>query len=274
MPKIHPTAIVDPKAELADDVEIGAYSIIKGHVIIGPGTVVQEHSHLHGHTVIGRDCKIGPAAYLGLAPQHLGYRGEPTSLIIGDDVIIRELATLHRSMTVGLDHATRIGDHCFIMGAAHIAHDCQVGAQVVMANAVLLAGHVTVGANAFLGGGAAFHQFVRVGRLAVIAGGDALARDVPPFAACRYEVLRGYNAVGCRRARLSRQSIHAIRQAYHCLHDNRSTTPALIAAIAEKVPDAPEVREIVDFIKTSKRGIVPSYRQRPAPDSDSEDDIN
>ena len=276
MAKIHPTAIVDPKAEFAQDVEIGAYCIIKGNVIIGPGTVVQEHSHLHGHTVIGRNCKIGPAAYLGLPPQHLKYAGEPTSLVIGDDVTIRELATLHRSMTVGLDHATRVGDHCFLMGACHVAHDCQVGPHAILANAVLLGGHVTVGANAFLGGGSVYHQFVRIGRLVVVCGGDAIPHDVPPFAACRYQVLRGYNSVGCRRAGLSRDAIRAIRQTYHCLHENRSTTQVLLAAIAEKVPDSPEVREIVDFLKSTKRGIVPSYKspRTPGADGNIEDDAS
>ena len=256
MAHIHPTAIVDPKAELADDVAIGAFSIVKGNVQIGPGTVVHEHTHIHGRTMIGKGCQIGPAAYIGLAPQHLKHTGEGTSLVIGDQVIIREMASIHRSITPGLEHATRVGDRCFIMASAHVAHDCQVGNDVVMANAVLLGGHVTIGEKAFLGGGCAIHQFCRVGRLAVIAGNEALSQETPPFAAVRERGLRGYNAIGCRRAGLGPQAIAGIRAVYRRLMVHRQMSDALIA-IRAQVPQVPEVVEIIDFIETSRRGIVP-----------------
>jgi len=257
MPSIHPTAIVDAKAELADDVSIGAYSIIKGPVRIGPGTVVQEHTHIHGHTAIGRKCQIGPGAYVGLPPQHLKYSGEGTSLVIGDETIIREMASIHRSITPGPEHATKIGDRCFIMACAHVAHDCVLANDVTLANAVLLGGHVTIGEKAFLGGGFAIHQFCRVGRLAVVAGNEALSQDVPPFAAVRERGLRGYNAVGCRRAGLSRQSIAGIRAVFRRLRIHRQMTEVLKAIRAE-VPQTPEVVEIMEFIEASRRGMVPS----------------
>jgi len=270
MPKIHPTAIVDPKAELADDVEIGAYSMVKGHVVVGPGTVIHEHSHLHGHTVIGHGCRIGPAAYVGFDPQHTKYKGEPTSLVVGNEVTIRELVTLNRAFTPGIDHATRIGNGCYLMAASHVGHDCQVGENVTIANGALLGGHVIIGERAFLGGGASFHQFVRIGRLAVVGGTQGLAQDVPPFAAAKYVVLRGYNAVGCRRAGISREAILAIRAAFFCLHNHR-TSNAVLEAIRQTVPDLPEVREIVDFIKSSKRGIVPSAKPRRTSSPDVEE---
>jgi UDP-N-acetylglucosamine acyltransferase len=257
MTTIHPTAIVDPRAELAADVSIGAYSIIKGRVQIASGTVVQEHTHIHGNTVVGRNCRIGPAAYVGLDPQDLKYKGDETRLIIGNDVTIRETASVHRSNSPEPDHCTRVGDGCFLMAGAHVAHDCQVGALVVMANGVLLGGHVSIGDRVVLGGGFTLHQFCRVGRLAVVAGNEALSQDVPPFAAIRDRSLKGYNLVGCRRAGLSPQSLVAIRAVYRRFRTNRMMS-AVVEAIRTEVPQVPEVREILEFIASSQRGIVQS----------------
>jgi UDP-N-acetylglucosamine acyltransferase len=271
MPRIHPTALIDPAVQLSDDVEIGAYAILKGSVQIGPGTVIHEHTHIHGHTVIGRGGRIGPAAYIGLDPQHIKYQGEPTSLIIGDDAIIREMASVHRAFHGGIEHATRVGDRCFIMGGAHIGHDCRVGNDVVLANTALLGGHCVVGDRVFLGGGAAFHQFVRIGRLAVVAGGEALSQDVPPFGAARYGTLKGYNAVGCKRSGMSREAVAAIRAAYLCLQNHR-TTPGILSALRQLESDQPQVREITEFIQSSKRGLVPSARPRRGHAADLSDD--
>jgi UDP-N-acetylglucosamine acyltransferase len=256
MAQIHPTAIVDAKAELAENVTVGAYSVIKGRVEIGPGSVIQEHCIIHGHTVLGKNCQIGPAAYVGLPPQHLKHSGEGCSLVIGDDVSIREMASIHRSITPGLEHATRIGDRCYIMGGVHIAHDCQLGKEVILANAVLLGGAVTIGDKAFLGGGFTLHQYCRVGRLAMVAGNEALSQDTPPFAAVRERGLRGYNAVGCRRAGLGPQAIAGIRAVYRRLMIHRHMSEALRAIRAE-VPQVPEVMEVIEFIETSRRGLVP-----------------
>ncbi len=278
MASIHPTALVDPLAQLGEGVVIGAYSIIKGPVRIGPGTVIHEHSHVQGQTVIGRECQIGPAAFVGLPPQHM--RANPTigQLIVGDHVIIRETATLHRSITDGDDHATRVGSHCFLMGAVHIAHDCVLGEHIIAANGVMMGGHCTIGDRAFLAGGCALHQFVQVGRLAIIAGNETSTHDVPPFGALRYGALKAYNAVGCKRAGMDRKTIHAIRAAYRCLHGNR-LVPAAVQAMRDLKSDVPEVQEIIDFIAGSQRGIVPSHlsarrmtkQGTGAPDSDNPD---
>jgi len=278
MATIHPTAIVDPAAQFGEGVVIGAYSIIKGPVRIGPGTVIHEHSNLQGQTVIGRECQIGPAAYVGLPPQHMKADPNIGRLIVGDFVTIRETATVHRAIAAGDEHATRVGNHCFIMGAVHVAHDCVLGDHAVAANGVLLGGHIQIGSRAFLGGGCALHQFVRVGRLAIIAGNETSTHDVPPFGALRYGALKAYNAVGCKRAGMDRNTIYAIRAAYRCLHGNR-LVPAAVEAMRELNSDVPEVQELIDFITSSQRGIVPSHgaarlmtkQGTGAPDSDNPD---
>jgi UDP-N-acetylglucosamine acyltransferase len=261
---IHPTALVDPRAVLGDGVSIGGYSIIKGPVKIGPGTVIHEQTHVQGNTVIGRDCQIGPAAFIGLPPQHLHADLEAGQLIIGDNVIIRETASVHRATQPGEEHATRVGNHCFIMGGAHIGHDCRLEDHVIAANCVLLGGHCQVGESAFLGGGCTLHQFVRIGRLAIVAGNEGTSQDVPPFASMRYGGLKAYNARGCQRARMTAETIHAIRSAYHCLHRHRVVSAAL-DEIREIVPDLPEIRLLIEFITSSKRGIVPSLNAHEAP---------
>jgi UDP-N-acetylglucosamine acyltransferase len=218
MAKIHPTAMVDSSAELADGVTVDAYCIIRGPVQIGSGTIIHPHTQLQGRTRIGEHCEIGPAAYVGLPPQHL--RADPNvgELVIGNHVIIRETATVHRSTHPGKDGATRVGDNTFLMGGVHIGHDCVLGQSVILANSVLLGGHCQIADQAFLGGGATLHQFVRVGRLAIIGGNEAVFR---------------------------------------CIHQHRVTENAL-DEIRLTVPDLPEVRELLEFIRTARRGIVPS----------------
>jgi UDP-N-acetylglucosamine acyltransferase len=258
MRQIHPTAIVDSKAELPDDAKIGAYCIIQAGVTLGPGAVIYDHSHIHSNTTIGKNARIGPAAYVGLPPQHLKHSGEGTRLLIGDDVVIRETVTVHRSINPADGHATRIGDRVMLMVASHVGHDSHIGNDVILANAVLLGGHVSVGDRAFLGGGCVIHQFVRVGRLVIIAGNESMSHDIPPFAAVRYRALKGYNAIGCRRSGMPRQSIVAIRAAYHAMHTNRTLHDALEEI--RKLPQAPELTELITFLTAPGRGILPSLR--------------
>jgi UDP-N-acetylglucosamine acyltransferase len=265
MPIIHPTAIVDRGVEVADDAQIGAYAIVGPGVIIGAGTIIHPHSVIQGPTVIGANCQIGPAAYLGQEAQHLEFLKRPLAerqqswLVIGDHTLIRETATVHRSTKPGRENATRVGNHCMLMGGIHVAHDCVLSDNVIMANGSLLGGHCVVGPRAFLGGGSTLHQFVRVGRLAIAAGNEQVGHDVPPFAAMFYGGLKGYNAVGCRRAGMSDATIRAIRAAYQCYHTHR-TMPRVLEAIATNCPDVSEVREIVEFFKSTRRGIQPSVR--------------
>jgi UDP-N-acetylglucosamine acyltransferase len=213
-----------------------------------------------GHTILGRNCKIGPGAYVGMDPQHMRFvprEDAPTYLVVGDNVTIREGSRIGRATVAGVDHATRIGNDSFLMGAVHVAHDCVIEPNVIMADGVLLAGHCHVGTGVFLGGGCTVHQFVQIGRLAIIAGNEQLSHDVPPFAAVRYGRLKGYNAIGCKRAGMDRAAITALRRCFNALRQNR-TVPAAIADIHAKVQNLPEVDEFIEFIAHAKRGIPPS----------------
>jgi UDP-N-acetylglucosamine acyltransferase len=259
MASVHPTAIVDRGVDLGEGVIIGAYSIIKPGVKIGAGTVIQEHCHIHGVTSIGQKCRIGPNAYVGLPPQHLKCDGANTRAIIGDEVVIREGASVHRSISTDEGRATRIGDRCFVMASGHVGHDCVLGQDVVIAHGAMLGGHCIVGDKAFVGGGAAIHQFVRIGRLAIIKGNEGVTSDVPPFAAVRYDGLKGYNAIGCKRSGMPPKTLRAIRSAFHCLHVHR-TLPRAIEAIHELVPMLPEIEELLEFFATTKRGVLGSVR--------------
>ena len=263
MAQVHRTAVIDERAELAESVQVGPFVVIQGRVTIGAGTIVREHTIIHGETHIGANCKLGPGAYLGLDPQHIKYNGAPTRLIIGDGAVIRELASVHRAFKEGPDDATVLGDRCFIMNNAHIGHDCRIGNGVTISSGSLMGGHVQIGDNTFMGGASALHQFVRVGRLVIFAGQEGSSRDIPPFAAVRYAGLKAYNAIGCRRAGLSFEAIKAIRESYFHIHHNRNMADAVVA-IREQVPLLPEVHEILDFIATTKRGIHPSVHFRRA----------
>ena len=251
MASIHPTAVLDPRVRLAEDVTVGPFAVIEGSVVVGPGTAIGAGSVVLGHTQIGPGCRIGPAA------QHTQFDGADTSLVIGAGTVIREGASVHRSTKPGIENATRVGTRCFLMAASHVGHDSRIGDGVVLANAVLIGGHCEVGTGAFLGGGCVIHQHCRVGRLAVICGNETVTRDTPPFAAVRYGGMKGYNAVGCRRGGIGREAGKAIRAAYQCLHSHR-TTAAAVAAILEAAPLEPEVQELLDFIAGTKRGIQPS----------------
>lgn len=260
--QIHPTAIVDAEVQLAQDVVVGPYAVISGPVTIGAGTIIKSHCVIAGSTRIGKNCKIGPAAYLGQDPQHLKFvadRNAPTWLIVGDNVTIRESGRIHRAFHAGEENATRIGDDCFLMGAIHIAHDCVIEPDVILADGVLLGGHCHIGRRSFVGGGCTIHQFVRVGRLSIVGGNEALAQDVPPFSATRYGRLKGYNAVGCKRAGMDRAVIVAVRAFYQRMRNIRTMT-AVLAAVKAQVPDLPEVREMIEFIRSTKRGILPAHR--------------
>jgi UDP-N-acetylglucosamine acyltransferase len=259
MADIHPTAIVDRRAELAADVTVGAYTIIKAGVTIGPGTIVQESCHIHGITSIGARCKIGPGAFVGLPPQHIRHDGAGTKAIIGDDCVIREGGTIHRSIFPEPDRATRVGNRVYVMATGHVGHDSLVEDDAMIAQGAMLGGHCFLGSKAFVGGGAAVHQFCRVGRIAIIGGNEGVTSDVPPFAAVRYHGLKGYNAIGCKRSGMPGNVLHAIRSAYRCIHTNR-TLPGAIADIRATVPLLPEILELLNFFEHTKRGIIGSVR--------------
>jgi len=255
---IHPTAIVDPKAELAAGVTVGPYSIIEGRVSIGPDTHIGPHVVIRDFTTIGARCRIFQFAVLGEIPQDLKFRGEDSHLVIGDDNTIREFATLHRGTTGG-GGVTRIGHGNLLMAYTHVAHDCVIGNGVIMSNNATLAGHIIVEDHAILGGLSAVHQFSRIGRHAFIGGCSAVPRDVPPYtmAVGNRAKLVGLNLVGLKRAGLADATIQALKTAYDLLFLSGLPLKEAMARVNEEVPDLPEIRHLLHFLNTSERGLIP-----------------
>ena len=252
---IHPTAIVDPSAQIAADAEIGPYAVIGPDTRISARCRVGAHAIIE-HTALGEDCQVFPHACLGLAPQHTRYAGEKTRLEAGKKNVFREGVSVHRGTPFDAG-VTSIGDNGFFMGFSHIAHDCRIGNNVVLANGVLLAGHVSVGDNVFISGLVAVHQFVRIGRGAMVSGGAMAVQDVAPFCIAQGDraVLRGLNLVGMRRAGASRTSLRLIKEAYRVVFlsgarlEEALQDPALLA-------DDPLVAEFRSFLSTPKRGFA------------------
>lgn len=254
---IHPTAIVDVNANLAADVEVGAYSIIGADVSIGSGTKIGSHVVIDGPTKIGKDNHIYQFASIGAAPQDKKFQGEPTELIIGDRNVIRECCTFNRG-TVQDKGKTVLGDDNWIMAYVHIAHDCIVGNQTIFANNATLAGHVTVHDYAILGGFTLVHQFCEVGEHAFTAMGAALSKDVVPYsmAAGAPAIPRGINAEGLKRRDFSADAIHRIKDCHRLLYRSGLTFKEALAQMEEEMGEHDEVRLILDFCQRSERGII------------------
>ncbi len=254
---IHPTAIVDPKAQISAGVEVGPYSIIEKDVIIREGTSIGPHVVIRQGTTIGKRCRIFQFSSIGEAPQAVAYKGEETSLILGDDNIIREFVTLHRGTLRG-GGKTVIGDRNFFMAYSHVAHDCQIGNQVVMANGATLAGHIIIEDYAVIGGLAAVHQFCRVGAHAFISGLTGVVLDIPPYmlAAGSRAKLFGLNAVGLKRQNFSEETIRALKTAYRIIFRSGLTLEKAIRKVEESDRSRiPEVEHLLRFIQQTKRGI-------------------
>ncbi|MBW1917731.1 MAG: acyl-ACP--UDP-N-acetylglucosamine O-acyltransferase [Deltaproteobacteria bacterium] len=258
MPHIHPTALVDSKAELADSVTVGPYSIIAGRVIIGADTQIGPHVVIKDFTTIGARVCIYQFASIGEIPQDLKFRGEESSLLIGDDNVIREFTTLHRGTANG-GGVTRIGNGNLLMAYTHVAHDCQVGNGVIMSNAATLAGHITVEDHAILGGLSAVHQFCKIGAHAFIGGCSAVARDVPPYcmAVGNRAKLVGLNLVGLKRAGYDSAFLEVLKTAYNLLFLSELNMKEAMARVRQELPDLPEIQNLLCFIETSERGLAP-----------------
>ena len=259
MTKIHSTALIDPKAELASGVTVGPYSIIKSHVVIGPDTEIGPHVVIKEHTQIGARCRIFQFASLGEIPQDLKFAGEDSQLVIGDDNTIREFATMHRG-TAGGGGVTRVGNGNLFMAYTHIAHDCVVGNGVIMSNAATLGGHIIVEDRAILGGLAAVHQFTRIGRHAFIGGASAVPRDVPPYtmAVGNRAKLVGLNLVGLKRQGFTDSNLQALKQAFEILFLSGLNLKEAMERVRQDLPPLPEIQHILDFVATSERGLLPA----------------
>jgi len=261
MASIHPTAIVDPQAELANSVSVGPYAVIGPHVRVGEDTTIGAHCVIEGHTTIGRDNRIFQFTSIGADPQDKKYAGEPTELRIGDRNTIREFCTFNIG-TVQDGGVTRIGDDNWIMAYVHIAHDCQVGNDTILANNATLAGHVHLGDHVFIGGLTGVHQFVKIGAHAMAGFSSAVTQDVPPFMTVDGNPLevRGFNAVGLRRRGFDAERLAAVKQMHRLLYRSGLTfdeSRAAITALADEMPHAAaDVALMSAFLAQATRGIA------------------
>jgi UDP-N-acetylglucosamine acyltransferase len=263
MAQIHPTAIVDAKAELAGDVAVGPYAVIGANVRIGAGSTVGAHCVIEGPTTIGRDNRIFPFASLGAAPQDMKYRGEPTALEIGERNTIREFCTFNRG-TAQDAGVTRLGDDNWVMAYVHLAHDAQVGDRTILANNATIAGHVHIGDWVIIGGLTGVHQFCKVGAHAMTGFQSHVAQDVPPFmmVAGHPLAVHGFNVEGLRRRGFSRERIAQVKQMHRLLYRDgltleraREAIAALAGSAGDTAADA-DVRLMLDFLAASTRGIA------------------
>ncbi len=261
MAQIHPSAIVDAGARLAEDAQIGAFTIIGADVCIGAGSTVGPHCVIQGRTTIGRDNRIFPFASLGAAPQDKKYAGEPTELTIGDRNTIREFCTFNVG-TAQDAGVTRVGDDNWIMAYVHIAHDCQVGHRTILANNTTLGGHVHLGDWVIVGGLTGIHQFVKVGAHAMVGFASAVTQDVPPFMMVDGNPLavRGFNIEGLKRRDFSAQRIGVVKQIHRLLYRSGMTLAdamVQIAALSASLPEAgADVDLMMNFLANASRGIA------------------
>jgi UDP-N-acetylglucosamine acyltransferase len=254
--RIHPTAVVDSAAKLADGVSVGPYSILGAGVTVGADTEIGPHVVIDGLTTIGARNRIVGQSSLGSPPQDLKYAGSPTRLEIGDDNIVREFVTMNRATEHG-GGTTKVGSHGMFMAYAHVAHDCQVGDRVVMANGATLAGHVTIEDHAIVGGLVAIHQFVRIGESAILGGGAMVTLDIAPFcmAAGDRAVLHGLNLIGLRRRGYGPTTIASLRSAYRTIFRSGLRLQDALEQLRSEAAEEPCVARLVAFIEQSQRGI-------------------
>lgn len=257
MSLIDPTARVAKEADIAADAEIGPFCVIGPHVKIGSGAKLVSHVSITGVTEIGANTVVYPFASLGTAPQSVHYRGEPTRLVIGANCQIREGVTANTG-TVSGGGITTVGDDCFLMAGAHVAHDCHVGHHVIFANNSVIGGHVEIGEYVFLGGHCAVHQFVRIGEGAMIAGFSAVKEDVIPYG---YVVdpmgrLGGLNVIGMKRRGFGKSDLHVVRRAFLDMFEGEGTFAERVEKVANAPGRTPAVDKIVAFVRSGKRPIM------------------
>jgi UDP-N-acetylglucosamine acyltransferase len=254
---IHPTSLVHEKAKIGENCHIGPFCIVGAEVTIGGGVQLDSHVVVDGKTSIGDETHIYPFVSIGLAPQDLKYGGEPTETQIGARNQIREFVTVHRG-TAGGGGLTKIGDDNLLMAQAHVAHDCQIGNEVIMANAATLAGHVEIADKANVGAYSGVHQFCRIGYEAFVGGYSVVVKDAMPFAIIQGNHARcyGLNKLGMRRRGYDKEIIEQLHHAFHLLLSSKLNTTQAVEKIREDIKDCKEVDLLVDFIETSKRGVV------------------
>jgi UDP-N-acetylglucosamine acyltransferase len=251
---IHPTAMVDTSSEIADTAEIGPYAYIGPGCKISDGVKVGIRAIIECNTTIGENTVISPNAHVAGAPQDLGYKGEDTFVEIGKNCVIREFSTIHRATTKE-NLVTRIGDNCYIMASAHVAHDCVLGNEVIMASYSALSGHVHVGDYTFISGFVGVHQFARIGTMVMVAGMSRISKDVPSYCTVFSNSLEGLNVVGLRRRGVKAEARAELKKALAILQDKSCTFEEAKEKMKE-LEEYPEVLNFRDFLENSKRGII------------------
>lgn len=253
---IHQLACVHPDAIIADDVEIGPFVTIDADVTIGAGTKIYSNVTIFEGTRIGKNCTVFPGAVIGAVPQDLKFKGEKTTVEIGDNTAIRECATIHRGTAA--KGRTVVGSNCLIMAYCHVAHDCILGDNIIMSNSTQLAGEVDIDDYAIIGGGTLVHQFTHIGPHSMIQGGSRINKDVPPYAIVGREPIEycGINAVGLSRRGFSKEQINTIQDTYRLLYNNNMNNSDALAHIEASMPQTSERDMIINFVRSSARGIV------------------
>ncbi|MCC6347393.1 MAG: acyl-ACP--UDP-N-acetylglucosamine O-acyltransferase [Nitrospirales bacterium] len=253
---IHKTAVISPKAEIADSAVIGPYCTIGEGAVIRKGAKLISHVVVEGVADIGENCTIHPFATIGLPPQDLKYRNEKTGVKIGKGTIVREYTSIHRA-SVGGGGFTVVGENNFLMAYVHIAHDCKLGNSTILANAATLAGHVVVEDFVFIGGLVAVHQNSRIGSYAMVGGFSGVAQDIPPYtmAAGPRAKLYGLNVIGLKRHGFPDATVNVLKKAYKILFREKRTLTEALKKIKSDFPDSAEIRKLVEFIEKNKRGI-------------------
>jgi len=262
MSMIHPTAVISEGAKIASDVKIGPYCTIDAHVSIASGCELISHVVVSGHTDIGKNNRIFPFAAIGMDPQDLKYHGEPSTVVIGDNNTIRENVTINTG-TEGGGMQTRVGNNNMLMAYVHIAHDCLLGDETILANCVTLAGHIEIQDGSIIGGMSAIHQFVRIGRYAMVGGMSGITKDVPPFCltAGGYRPgLAGLNIIGLKRRGFSLDDIAQLKRLYRILLQGSGSLADKIAKAESTLGDLAQARELLDFVRSAKRGLTTHRR--------------
>ncbi len=255
MVKVHPLAVVERGAELDEGVVVEPFAYVGEEVKVGKNTVIGKGAVIVGDTTVGEECKIYSAT-IGVEPQDLKYRGEPSKVVIGNRVTVREYVTIHRG-TEGGGLVTKIGSDVLLMAYSHVAHDVQIGDRVIVANAVQIAGHVTVEDYAIIGGLTGIHQFVRIGKHAMVGGASAVGRDVPPYTVAQGNraKLEGINIIGLKRRGFSKETIKVLTTVFEMVFKTDEPLQVSLSKVEEEFSSYPEVLEFVSFIRSSKRGI-------------------
>jgi UDP-N-acetylglucosamine acyltransferase len=255
--RTHPTAVVHPAAKLGEGCRVGPFSVVGEGVRLGPNCELVSHCVIQGDTEIGEACRFFPFCSIGMEPQDLKFKGEPTRVVIGSRNTFREFATVHAG-TSGGGGVTRIGDRNFFMASAHVAHDCQVGNDTIFANGATLAGHVTVEDFSVIGAFSGVHQFCRVGAHAYIGGYSVITQDALPYVLTVGNRARAYgvNLIGLKRRAFSQEAMDGLRRAYRLLFHSKLTTTGALKRIDKELGEIPEVSYLASFIRSSERGIV------------------